>query len=258
MKSPISYLGGKSRLAKQIVKMLPEHTAYVEPFCGAAWVFFEKEPSKVEVLNDMNLELVTFWRVVQNHLEEFLRHFKHCVISREIFDILNRTDSTTLTDVQRAVCFYYLQRTGFAGKTKGRTMPAFKERPPSLNLTTLEEGILDVHWRMRRVVIERLDALHLIRRYDKPGTLFYIDPPYYGHEDDYAVSWPREKFGELNDCLTAIKGRFILSLNDRPEVREIFRSFHIKSVVTRYSATAQGATREKDQPELLIYNFPIR
>jgi len=253
MKSPISYLGGKSRLAKQIVKMLPEHTAYVEPFCGAAWVFFEKEPSKVEVLNDMNLELVTFWRVVQNHLEEFLRHFKHCVISREIFDILNRTDATTLTDVQRAVCFYYLQRTGFAGKTKGRTMPAFKERPPSLNLTTLEEGILDVHWRMRRVVIERMDALQIIRRYDKPGTLFYIDPPYYGFEKDYPAVWPRENFQQLAGLLTGIKGVFILSLNDRPEVREIFSAFRIKAVKTLYSASAKGGGKEA--AEVLIYNF---
>jgi len=253
LKSPISYLGGKSRLARQIVKMLPEHQTYVEPFCGAAWVFFEKEPSKVEVINDMNLDLVTFWRVVQNHLEEFLRHFKYCVISREIFDILNRTDPTTLTDIQRAVCFYYLQRTGFAGKTVGRVMPAHKTRPPSLNLNTLEEGILDVHWRMQRVVIERMDALECIRRHDTIQSLFYVDPPYYGFEKDYAVIWPRENFHELAGVLTGIKGAFILSLNDHPEVRNIFSAFKIKPVKTTYSASATGGGKEA--AELLIYNF---
>ena len=256
VKSPISYLGGKSRLAKQIVKMLPEHQTYVEPFCGAAWVFFEKEPSKVEVINDMNLDLVTFWRVVQNHLEEFLRHFKHCVISREIFDILNRTDPSTLTDIQRAVRFYYLQRTGFGGKTVGRVMPASKTRPPSLNLNTLAEGILEVHWRMRRVTIERMEALQCIRRHDAPGTLFYLDPPYYGFEKDYAVVWPREKFAEMAELLTGIKGAFILSLNDRPEVRDIFASFQIKAVKTTYSASAKGGGKEA--AEVLIYNFVKR
>ena len=253
MKSPISYLGGKSRLAKQIVKMLPEHTAYVEPFCGAAWVFFEKEPSKVEVINDMNLDLVTFWRVVQNHFEEFIRHFKHCVISREIFDILNRTDATTLTDIQWAVRFYYLQRTGFGGKTVGRVMPATKTRPAGLNLNTLAEGILEVHWRMARVTIERMEALECIRRHDTPNTLFYIDPPYYGFEKDYAVVWPREQFTAMAALLTGIKGSFILSLNDVPAVRDIFAGFKIKAVKTMYSAAATGGGKEA--AEVLIYNF---
>ncbi|MFA5688551.1 MAG: DNA adenine methylase [Kiritimatiellales bacterium] len=255
MKSPISYLGGKSLLAKQIVSMMPKHKAYIEPFCGAAWVFFEKEPSEVEVLNDMNLELVTFWRVVQNHLEEFLRHFKHCVISREIFDILNRTDTSTLTDVQRAVCFFYLQKMGYGGKTKGRTLTAYKERPPSLNLLTLEESILDVHWRMQKVMIERMDAVQCIQRYDTPDSLFYIDPPYYGHEKDYAVTMPREKFEEINACLSGVKGRFILSLNDVAAVRKIFAGFKIKSISTRYTASTGTGNRDKDRPEVLITNF---
>lgn len=253
MKSPISYLGGKSRLAKQIVKMFPEHRSYVEPFCGAAWVFFEKEPSNIEVINDMNLDLVTFWRVVQNHFEEFIRHFKYCVISREIFDILNRTDPTTLTDIQRAVRFYYLQRMGFGGKTIRRVMTAYKTCPPRLNLNSLEEGILEAHWRMKRVVIERMEALECIRRHDTQKTLFYIDPPYYGLEKDYAAVWNRAQFTEMSELLTGIKGAFILSLNDRPEVRDIFAAFKIKVVKTRYSASAAG--KRKDAAEVLIYNF---
>ncbi|MGE4490373.1 MAG: DNA adenine methylase, partial [Kiritimatiellales bacterium] len=172
---------------------------------------------------------------------------------REIFDILNRTDPTTLTDIQRAVRFYYLQRISFGSKTVGRVMPAHRTRPPSINLTTLEEGIMEVHWRMQRVVIERMDALECIRRHDAATTLFYIDPPYYGHENDYAVSWPREKFQVLNDRLMAIKGRFILSLNDRPEVRKIFADFRIKAVKTKYTASVDG--NAKEAAEVIIYNF---
>lgn len=124
MRSPLTYLGGKSRLAKTIVSMIPEYHCYVEPFSGAAWVFFTKEPSRVEVINDMDGELVTFWRVIQNHLEEFLRFYKYAVISREIFDLEKRRDPATLTDIQRAVRYYYLKRLCFGGKVDGRHFAA--------------------------------------------------------------------------------------------------------------------------------------
>lgn len=86
MKSPFPYLGGKSRLATRIVSMLPaDHDCYCEPFCGGGWVFFGKAPGRCEVLNDINGELVRFFRVVQTHLEEFLRYFRFAVVSRELF-----------------------------------------------------------------------------------------------------------------------------------------------------------------------------
>lgn len=108
MKSPLRYLGGKSRLADRIIPLIPpDHLCYCEPFCGAAWVFFRKDHSECEVLNDRDSELVTFWRVVQNHLEEFLRYFKHAVVSRELFDIEQKKDPATLTDIQRAVRYYF-------------------------------------------------------------------------------------------------------------------------------------------------------
>ena len=122
MNSPLNYLGGKSRLAEKIVKLFPkDHVCYCEPFCGAAWVLFRKEPSKTEVINDADGELVTFWRVIQNHLEEFLRYYRFAVIARKIWDIENKKDPGLLTDIQRAVRYYYLQRLGFGGKTSGRT-----------------------------------------------------------------------------------------------------------------------------------------
>lgn len=110
MRSPLNYLGGKSRLAERIVKLIPEdHICYCEPFCGAAWVLFTKQPSKVEVINDADGELITFWRVVQNHLEEFLRYYKWALISRRLFELENMKNPETLTDIQRAVRYFYTQ-----------------------------------------------------------------------------------------------------------------------------------------------------
>lgn len=82
MNSFLSYLGGKSLLANRIIQRMPEHTCYCEVFAGAAWVLFRKEPSRVEIINDINTELVTLYRVVQNHLEEFIRQFKWILTAR--------------------------------------------------------------------------------------------------------------------------------------------------------------------------------
>lgn len=257
MKSPLNYLGGKSKLAKVIIPMIPpDHTCYCEPFCGAAWILFGKEPSQVEVINDLDNELVSFWRVIQNHLPAFLDYFKHAVISRQLWTWETKKVPETLTDIQRAVRYYYLQRLGFGGKTKGRTFGAAAVKPMNLNLSTIEETLLEVHWRLQRVTIEHLDALECLRRYDRPTTFFYVDPPYYFNQDDYAVSFSR--FDDLAKLLSSIKGRFILSLNDSREVRDIFSGFRQRRVTLTYSAgnnrTAPGS-RAMPRHELLISNL---
>jgi DNA adenine methylase len=138
MKSPLNYLGGKSRLADKIVTMMPDdHICYCEAFCGASWVLFAKPPSQCEVINDADNELVTFWRVIQNHLEEFLRYFKYAVTSRRIFDLENLKNPETLTDIQKAVRYYYLQRCGFGGKVSARTFGTGATGPARLNLSTI-------------------------------------------------------------------------------------------------------------------------
>ncbi|NQU75729.1 MAG: DNA adenine methylase, partial [Planctomycetes bacterium] len=171
MKSPLNYLGGKSRLAARIVDLIPKHTCYCEPFCGAAWVLFAKDPamSKVEVINDADGELVNFWRIIQHHLEEFLRYYKYAVVSRKVFELENRKDPTTLTDIQRAVRYHYLQKLGFGGKTHGRTFGVSASSGPRLNLATIEDTLLEVHWRLERVIVENLDAVAFIARYDRPA-----------------------------------------------------------------------------------------
>src|SRR5438477_12018505 len=110
MRGPLPYIGGKNRLAAKIIALLPEHTTYVEPFAGGAQVFFHKEPSKVEVLNDLNGEIVNFFRVCQWHHEELVRYLKYCLMSRKLYRSLAATNPETLTDVQRAGRFFYLQK----------------------------------------------------------------------------------------------------------------------------------------------------
>ncbi|WP_049191956.1 DNA adenine methylase, partial [Serratia marcescens] len=117
----IPWVGGKRKLARQILPLFPKHTCYVEPFCGGAALFFSKEPSKVEVVNDINGELINLYRVVKHHLEEFVRQFKWALSSRQIFEWEKLCVPETLTDIQRAARFYYLQNMAFGAKVEGQT-----------------------------------------------------------------------------------------------------------------------------------------
>lgn len=258
MKSPLNYLGGKSKLARVIVPLFPaDHVCYCEAFSGAAWVFFSKEPSKVEVLNDADGELVNFWRIIQNHLEPFLDYFKFAVISRKVFDWEKAKRPETLTDIQRAVRYYYLQRLCFGGKPAQRNFGVRTQGAPGLNLTDISERLLEVHWRLERVVIENLDVIKCIERYDRPDTLFYLDPPYYGLTQDYVSKFVHEDFVRLRSTLDGIKGRFVLSLNDCAEVRKIFDGYQFKSVSLTYSVgngRLKSDTRSKQRGEVIIHN----
>lgn len=256
MKSPLNYLGGKSRLTKRIIPMIPHaHICYCEPFCGAAWILFAKEPSKVEVINDADGELVNFWRIIQNHLQPFLEYYKYAVISRKLFELENEKRPHTLTDIQRAVRYFYIQKLGFGGRTHGRTFGVSVDRTPGLNLATIEEALLEVHWRIARVAIEHMDAVDCITRYDRPDTFFYIDPPYW-ETAGYAVPWSEPDFIRLRDALLRISGRFILSINDCQEVRHLFSGFKIRTVKTTYSTgdsrTQAAGSRKEQRSELLI------
>lgn len=149
MSTPIvPWMGGKRRMAKHILPEFPEHECYVEPFCGGAAIFFMKEPSKVEVINDFDGEVVNLYRVVAHHLEELVRHFKWSLVSRKMFEWANMQIPQTLTDIQRAARFFYLQQLCFGAKPTGRTFGVRATTPPTLNLLRLEEKLSEAHLRL--------------------------------------------------------------------------------------------------------------
>ncbi len=250
-KSPLCYIGGKSLLAKTIIEVLPQHTTYCEVFAGAAWVLFKKEPSHYEVLNDINSDLVLFYRVIKHHLEEFVRQLKWCLLSREWWnDWTRQLAAGGLTDIQRAARYYYIQRQGFGGKVSGRTFGAGPQSHPRINLLRMEEELSACHLRLARTTIEHLGYGEFLKRYDRPDTCFYLDPPYWGCEDFYGKGiFSREDFIKLAMLLTGINGKFVLSLNDTPGVREVFSGFKISPVNTRYSCSR---VKNSEAKEVLI------
>lgn len=248
----IPWIGGKRRLSKHILPEFPDHTCYVEPFAGGAALFFLKEPSKVEVLNDINLDLVTLYRVIQHHLEEFIRQFKWSLTSRKMFEWQKLTNVETLTDIQRAARFYYLQRMAFGGKIESRTFGTATTSPPRLNLLRIEEELSQAHLRLARAYIEHLPWEGCIEKYDRPQTLFYMDPPYWQTEG-YGVPFGIEQYQRLAALMGAIKGRAILSINDHPDIRKIFKDYPRQEVKINY--TIGGSGTGKGRQELIIKSW---
>lgn len=248
----VPWIGGKRRLAKHLLPLFPAHSCYVEPFCGAAALFFMKPPADVEVLNDINGDLVSLYRVVKNHLEEFIRQFKYSLTSRQMYDWLKATPVEPLTDIQRAARFYYLQKLGFGGKVDGRTFGTATTAPPRLNLLRIEEDMSAAHLRLHRTFIEHLAWDDCIRRYDRPHTLFYCDPPYWGTEG-YGVGFGLDQYDKMAALARSIQGKMIISVNDIPEMREAFEGLTISTVGINY--TVGGSGRGGDRQELIVRNF---
>lgn len=248
----IPWMGGKSRLADKILPLFPNHTCYVEPFAGAAALFFKKEPSKVEVLNDINGELVNLYRVLQHHLEEFVRQFKWTIKSRQVFEWEKTKRPETLTDIQRAARFFYLQKLAFGGKVDGQTYGTGTTKMGGINLLRVEEDLSMAHLRLHQVNIENLNWATCVKRYDRPHTLFYLDPPYWGTAG-YGVEFGLDEYIKMAELAMSIKGNMIISVNDCAKMRTVFKELKMKSVPITY--TVGGKNGRTPKKELIIYNW---
>ena len=248
------YIGGKRNLARRLVARIATipHETYAEAFVGMGGVFFRRDRRpRAEVINDLSVDVTNLFRLLQRHYQQLLDTLKWQIASRAEFERLVRVDPSTLTDLERAARFLYLQRMAFGGKVAGRTFGVAPSNPARFDLTKLVPMLEAVHERLAPVVIERLPWAAFLDRYDRPGTLFYLDPPYFGCEGDYGEGmFERAEFEEMADRLSRLKGRFLLSLNDHPEVRRIFARFRIDDAPTTY--TVGGTDNAKRVTELVI------
>lgn len=247
----IPWIGGKRRLAERILPLFPEHTCYIEPFAGAAAIYFAKRPSAVEVLNDVNGDLVTLYRVVQHHLEEFLRHFKWALTSRQIYEWTQATPPQTLTDIQRAARFFYLQKLAFGGRVDGQHFGTATTSRPRLNLLRLEEDLSAAHLRLAGTYIEHLHWLECCRRYDRPHSVTYCDPPYWQTEG-YGADFPLVEYEALAQFARGAQGTVVISVNDHPEMRRVFEGLEMRSTGISYTV---GGGAGVEARELVIGNW---
>ena len=250
------YQGGKKNLARRICALIDRtpHDGYAEPFVGMGGIFLRRSTRpKVEAINDISADVANFFRVLQEHYPYFVDMLRFRVASRNEFERLAALPAERLTDLQRAARFLYLQRLAFGGKVAGRNFGVSSSQSARFNVTTLEPLLAEIHERLAGVWIEQLPYANFIERYDRPGMLFYLDPPYFGCEEDYGAGvFDRADFDRLAELLAAARGKFILSINDRPEIRQAFAAFEIAELETTYTiARGENARRAG---ELVISN----
>lgn len=255
--SPVApWMGGKRNLAKRLVRLISavDHEVYAEAFVGMGGVFLRRKfAPRAEVINDYSGEVANLFRILQRHYPQFLDTLKFQITSRREFERLQKTDPSTLTDLERAARFLYLQRNAFGGKVTGQNFAVFSDGRAQFNLTRLGPMLEEVHERLSGVVIENLSYTEFIPRYDKPETLFYCDPPYFGCENDYGAGmFGRRDFAKLAELIGSIEGKMVVSINDVPEIREVFAGQTVLPVRVTYTI---NDGEPKDVGELIIANF---
>lgn len=250
MNSFISWIGGKKLLRKRVLEQFPDpesYNRYIEVFGGAGWVLFSRDKhAPMEVFNDVNGELINLYRVVKYHPEALQKELEWLLMSREqFFDELNR-NARGLTDIQRAARFFCIIKESF-----GADCRSFGVR--SRDMKKAVDYLKEVSGRLNRVVIENQDFERLIKTYDRPDALFYLDPPYYEAEKYYPDRFNPEDHGRLRECLGNIKGKFVLSYNDCQQIRDLYEGYKVFEVERADNLVNKSESRR--YKELIIKNF---
>ena len=250
----MAWVGGKKALRDEILARFPRnYKRYIEEFGGAGWVLFHKPPGNdFEVFNDFNGNLVNLYRCVREQPEALRNELRYMLNSRLDFEYMKGMlhSRAVLPDVRRAAYYYALIRYSYAAGTS-----TFGSQPHAMwnNFPLIESAA----GRLQKVVIENKDCVKLIRQYDRPESFFYCDPPYYNADQYYeAVSSDGFDHAGLADALLGIKGKFLLSYNDCPEIRALYdRPGIVVEGISRLSNIAQRYENGKQYPELLISNY---
>lgn len=250
----MAWVGGKKALRDEILARFPRnYKRYIEVFGGAGWVLFHKPPGNdFEVFNDFNGNLVNLYRCVREQPEALRNELRYMLNSRLDFEYMKGMlhSQAVLPDVRRAAYYYALIRYSYAAGTS-----TFGSQPHAMwnNFPLIESAA----GRLQKVVIENKDCVKLIRQYDRPESFSYCDPPYYNADQYYeAVSSDGFDHAGLADALLGIKGKFLLSYNDCPEIRALYdRPGIVVEGISRLSNIAQRYENGKQYPELLISNY---
>ena len=267
----ITYVGGDTFLLPYLAKMVPPHEAYVEVFGGGGVFLLNKPPSKVEVYNDIDGNLVNLFRVVKEHPDEFQREFEFLLYSRqqyyEFIDKYRKGDWRD--DIERAVGWFYLLRASYAGKLLGGFATGVKRNMAKSFFNAVDE-VKRMHKRLRNVVIESLDFREVIKRYDSPKTFFYCDPPHLylstdagsRGDDYYRIPFTDADYMDLLQLLEKVEGKFLLKQSTEvPFLLEWAKQngFYITRLVIKKAARSDPRGERCDNyPVYFIANYPLR
>lgn len=272
MKPPFPYFGAKQRLAGWIAGLLPDHQLYVEPYCGSAAVLMAKHRARTEVLNDLDANVVTFFRVLRDRTPELLRAVRLTPYARDEFQAAQLDGE--LDDLERARRFFVRTTQSFNAAGAGPEQQASwsnglreGDAPQAVAVTRLVDRLVEIADRLRTVVIDNRDALQTIARYDRPGTVMYLDPPYlaqtrsglrtrtggdYGYDSNTV-----EHHRQLAAAVADLEATVLLSGYPSPLYEELYADWYRTEVSTRRPATNRRGHTGPAAVETVWSNRPL-
>lgn len=242
MKAPFCRVGSKKSLVKKILPLIPPHKVYVEPFVGSGQIFFKKEPIEKEVINDLDSTLMYHYRILKKTKSRDFKKDIDTIEENQAF--FNKKATTEGQKLQKEIirgC------NTFGAKGTGKIFVDSNSYPKLKNIDKYQE-------RLKKTTILSQDYKSVMKKYDSKETFFFLDPPY----EDSKKLYKRGtiNYEEMSSFLKGIKGKFLLTLNDSPNIRNIFNGFKIRSVIARaYGNVRGGGIGTKDRRELIITNY---
>jgi len=240
----ISRAGGKSRLLKHLLPLIASqpHTLYCEVFGGGAAVLFGKERSKVECYNDLDGELSNAFKQVRYHADAVCAELDFRINSRADF-YEARDEKGTRTEVQRAADYIFINTLSFGGNNDSYGVTILSKGGATTSLINKQQALLNASQRLDRVMIENISWERMLKNYDSPETLFFLDPPYVAPKSKSVgyTAWTIEQASDLIAALKKIKGHWILTLNDSAETRDLLHGYIKKHLQTTASIKASSS-----------------
>jgi len=253
------YIGGKFHLLKTLIPLIPPHEVYVEVFGGAANLLLNKPPSKVEVYNDIDGELINLFMVVRDSPDEFVERFQLLLYSRELYYRWVREEKKGLwpeDPVERAARFYFVMRSSFSG-TYDKGWSFRKRRNPAKFFFSSLKKISLIAERLKHVQVDHLDFRGCIKYWDEPVAFFFLDPPYYGLQY-YRMKFSQEDHEDLREILGKTKGKWLLTYNDDPWVRDAYAEFNITEAQMIKAASHKRTGEKRGKfTNLIITNYQL-
>lgn len=260
MKPPLTYFGGKQKLAKTIVSLIPAHTAYVELFFGGGAVFFAKEPAKTEIINDINDAVVNFYHVCKTQFPELQKRIAYTLHARTEYnkaaDIL-KDNTDTYTPVERAWAVWVQSNMSFCGKMLHGFRVSAKENIAKRTVNKISRSTDEICQRLQNTQIESRDALKIIQFYDTPDTFFYLDPPYPDTEQGFYKGYSTDDFKNLLEVLAHIKGKFLLSSFHYDYLDTYTAKNSWQKIEIQMNKDMANLSSKVKKTEVLTANYPI-
>ena len=259
MKTPITYYGGKLSLLPKILPLIPKHDLYCEPFIGGAAVFFAKQKAKVEVINDINGEIVNFYKVLQNDFNALQKEIKTTLHSRDLHrraqviysnpDMFDNIKRAWAVWVLANMSFNNALDTSFTRSTDGKF-----SRKVASNRERFSDELTE---RISGVQIECRDALKVIEMNDTPESFFYVDPPYVGACQGHYDGYSQDDFNALISLLSKIKGKFLLSSYRNEALTQAGSLNNWDQIELKINTNPTGSNKSRTKIEVLTANYPI-